>query len=613
MPLSNELESLKQLLTKGRFQSALETAKDLLCQHPGEPSLLQIASFAMLSLREYKDVIGLLAQHVDSQNSLPSSLYAYLGIAYRNVGKFDRAEATLRRGIDRGTPTPDLWLNLGNVQADLGNLDAAINSYHRAIVLQPTLPDASFNLAVTLKRQGNLSDALTWLRRTYHLQPTRPLLLGELLHTADQIADWTDRQNLLNELRRLTHLGLPVAEPWIGVTLLDRPQLQRLLAENYVRHVGLYNSRVSRSPTQVEPGPVNIAILSCDLFDHATTRLVLQLFENIDKDQFRLIIFDYTKTPKDRVSESIARCASAYYAITDLTTEQVIVLSETLKIQIAIDLKGYTKGTRMDLLAKRLAPVQIAYLGYPGTSALENIDYLIADDEVVPVESEFAYSETILRLPISFQPSDERRFDGTQNIPTAHPAPGKFVFACFNNQYKITPEIFNIWMDILQKCENSILWLLTNNDSSCANLRRAAIDSHVSPDRLIFSGHLPQIEHLARHRHIDLSLDTYPCGAHTTASDSLGMNIPILTLRGDTFASRVASSLLRERQLDELITEDLDSYRATAISLYHQPKQLSAIKERITAYNVGSRDGRSNRYANEFQKVLTSTLSRLIT
>jgi len=354
-----------------------------------------------------------------------------------------------------------------------------------------------------------------------------------LLHTADQIADWTDRQNLLNELRRLTHLGLPVAEPWIGVTLLDRPQLQRLLAENYVRHVGLYNSRVSRSPTQAEPGPVNIAILSCDLFDHATTRLVLRLFENIDKDQFRLIIFDYTKTPKDRVSESIARCASAYYAITDLTTEQVIVLSETLKIQIAIDLKGYTKGTRMDLLAKRLAPVQIAYLGYPGTSALENIDYLIADDEVVPVESEFAYSETILRLPISFQPSDERRFDDTQKIPTAHPAPGKFVFACFNNQYKITPEIFNIWIDILQKCENSVLWLLTNNDSSCANLRRAAIDSHVSPDRLIFSDHLPQIEHLARHRHIDLSLDTYPCGAHTTASDSLGMNVPILTLRGE--------------------------------------------------------------------------------
>jgi protein O-GlcNAc transferase len=613
MPLSNELESLKQLLTQDRFQSALQTAKDLLCQYPGEPSLLQIASFSMLSLRKHNDVIGLLAQHVDSGRSLPPGVYTYLGIAYRNVGDLDRAEATLQSGIDRGAPTPDLWLNLGNVQADLGNLDAAIYSYHRAIALQPTLPDASFNLAVILKRQGNLSDALTWLRRTYQLQPARPLLLGELLHTADQIADWADRQILLNDLCRLLRLGVPVAEPWIGVTLLDQPHLQRRLAENYAKHIGLFNSKVSRSPPLAEPGPINIAILSCDLFDHATTRLVLRLFENIDRSQFRLIIFDYTKTPKDRVSESIARCASDYYAIADLSTEQILKLSETLNIQIAIDLKGYTKGTRMELFAKRLAPVQIAYLGYPGTSAIENIDYLIADDEVIPIASEFAYSEKILRIPVSFQPSDDRRFDGTHDISTVHPAPGRFVFACFNNQYKITPEVFLAWMDILQNCENAILWLLSNNDVARTNLQRAAIESHVSPDRLIFSGYVPQIEHLARHRYIDLSLDTYPCGAHTTASDSVGMNIPILTLRGDTFASRVGSSLLRERQLDELIADNLDTYRASAIKLYRQPEHLSAIKCRLIAYNIENRDIRNDRYVHAFQRALTSTLAKQIT
>jgi predicted O-linked N-acetylglucosamine transferase (SPINDLY family) len=263
--------------------------------------------------------------------------------------------------------------------------------------------------------------------------------------------------------------------------------------------------------------------------------------------------------------------------------KEVAQLSRELEIDIAVDLKGFTKHGRAGIFSHRAAPIQLNYLGYPGTMGASFIDYIIADPIVIPSDSRHRYVEKIAYLPDSYQVNDRRRPIAARDFSRAEvglPAEG-FIFCCFNKAYKITPITFSCWMRILKQVEGSILWLLEETPSAAVNLRREAAARGVDPERLIFAPHIPAAEHLARHRAADLFVDTLPYNAHTTASDALWAGLPILTRIGDSFASRVCASLLRSVGLPELVTSTWEQYEAMAIELAMHPGRLSGIRDRL--------------------------------
>ncbi len=254
-------------------------------------------------------------------------------------------------------------------------------------------------------------------------------------------------------------------------------------------------------------------------------------------------------------------------------------------MDIAIDLKGYTTDSRPGILRWRPCPVQVNYLGYPGTMGADYIDYLIADPVVIPPGSEPFYSERVVRLPDCYQPNDRQRriAEATPGRREAGLPENGFVFCCFNNNYKLTPDVFSLWMRLLHRVGGSVLWLLEDNAAAAANLRREAAARGIDPSRLVFAPRADLPDHLARHRLADLFLDTLPVNAHTTASDALWAGLPVLTCVGEAFAGRVAASLLRAAGLPELVTGNLDDYEALALRLATRPEDLAALKRRLEA------------------------------
>ena len=272
-----------------------------------------------------------------------------------------------------------------------------------------------------------------------------------------------------------------------------------------------------------------------------------------------------------------------FLEVSSPTDQEIAELSRTMEIDIAVDLKGFTREARSGIFAHRCAPVQVNYIGYPGTMAADFIDYIIADKTIIPPESQKFYSEKIVYLPDSYQVNDRNRKISDRAFSRMElelPQDG-FVFCSFNNTYKISPSWFDCWMRILKSVPGSVLWLLEDNSTSVTNLRREAAHRGVSPDRLVFARRMPLADHLARHRCADLFLDTLPCNAHTTASDALWAGLPVLTQIGETFTARVAASLLTALGLPELITTSTEEYERAAIMLATHPDALQRLKQRL--------------------------------
>jgi predicted O-linked N-acetylglucosamine transferase (SPINDLY family) len=308
-----------------------------------------------------------------------------------------------------------------------------------------------------------------------------------------------------------------------------------------------------------------------------------ELFEYHDKTQFELFAFSFGPEVQDDMRLRVSKPFDHFINVRAKSDQDVALLSRKLSIDIAIDLKGYTKDSRTQIFAYRAAPVQINYLGYPGTMGTDHMDYLIADPILIPPQSQGFYTEKIIYLPHTYQVNDAKRVISNKSWSRADlglPTDG-FVFCCFNNNYKITPETFGIWMRLLQKVTGSVLWLLEDNATAAKHLQKRAKAAGVEPARLVFAKRIPMPEHLARNRMADIFLDTWPYNAHTTASDALWAGLPLITRCGQSFASRVASSLLHAVGLPELITHNSEAYEALAMELALNPHRLKSLKDKL--------------------------------
>jgi predicted O-linked N-acetylglucosamine transferase (SPINDLY family) len=335
---------------------------------------------------------------------------------------------------------------------------------------------------------------------------------------------------------------------------------------------------------------IRIAYVSCGFHQHPTAYLTAELLEIHDRSHFEIIGVSVGPDDQSEIRARLIRAFDRFYDVRSKTDQEVTSLLRELRVDIAVDRSGYTTNARPGIFAGRAAPVQVNYIGFPGTLAAKFYDYILADATVLPFDRQPFYTERIVHLPNSYLVNDTRR-PVAARTPTRQecglPAQG-FVFCCFNNSYKITPPVFDIWMRLLSKMEGSVLWLFCDREGAEANLRREAAARNIDPGRLIFARRVPLADHLARHRLADLFLDTLPYNAHTTAADALWMGLPVVTCLGQSFAGRVAASLLRAVGMSDLVTSNPGEYEDLILRIAREPAMLQDLRDRLQRNKVTS-------------------------
>jgi len=527
-------------------------------------------------------------------------------IALHQLGRLAGAIERYRRAATLDPLRAAVHHGLALALATGGDNPGAIRSYCEAIRLDPRQGASYVGLGLVLQKQGRFDEAREAFERALAITPDDVMALGNLIHLKQYACDWAGLAAMEQRLLTLLDRGGTLS-PFV-LLALPSTRAQQLAAAR--RASDLVAARTvplpPATPLPLHGRRLRLGYLSADFHQHATACLMVELFEAHDADRFE--VFAYSYGPDDG-SAMRRRLMAAFEHFVDLGPLDHAAAAARIRadrIDILIDLKGHTTDSRLGILAYRPAPLQLTWLGYPGTSGAGFIDGVIADAFVLPPAHEADFSERVLRLPGCYQPNDSGRAIAALT-PTRTdcglPEQG-FVFCCFNNSFKIRPEIFEIWLDLLVEIRGSVLWLLDGNPAASANLKAAADRRGIAADRLILAPRLPLAEHLARHRLADLFLDTLPYNAHTTASDALWAGVPVLTLVGESFAGRVAGSLLNALGLKELITDTRESYRRRALELARDPAALAAVRGRLNDARAKSPLFKGRAFAKTLERAL---------
>ena len=504
-------------------------------------------------------------------------------IALQEAGRAKDALASYDATIALKPDHAEAHNNRANVLVSLGRYEEAFESYNAAIDAKPDYTAAYNNFSNALLDVQRLPEALKNIETVLALDPDFPYALGQRLTVKSHLCDWKDlgaaRAAVVEAIRR----GSLACAPFSLVATDVPAEIRRRCAELYVqdRCPPVSPPLYARAETVAPPSDrIRIAYLSADFHAHATAHLMAGVFEQHDRSRFEISAISFDASDGSPMRARLEAAFEHFIPVNTLHDKAVAALMRDANIEIAVDLKGFTKNARPGIFAFRPAPLQVSYLGFPGTMGASYIDYLIADKIVVPEHEQKHYSEKLAYLPGCYQCNDTKR-SIAEETPTRAGAglpESGFVFCSFNNNYKLTPELFGVWMRLLQEIEGSALWILDSNEIAAQNLRVEAEHRGIARERLVFAPKLRHADHLARHRLADLFLDTVPCGAHTTASDALWAGLPMLTCMGDSFAGRVGASLLNTLGLKDLVTQSLPEYERRALDLARDPRALAHLK-----------------------------------
>ncbi len=601
---------------QGNYQCAFDLVNQVVNEEPNDPDALHLLGLSVFKLGNHARAIELI-ESVLAINPQYTQAHHSLGSVRQAQEMYDAADEHFRRAYELDPQFAQAYCGLGHTQRLRGNQNEAVALYDRAIALDPGCVEAynycgislvalkrfeealaSFDAAIgrnpqnaeSLVYRGNVlcdlkryQEAAQAYERVLELDPGFPFIPGKKLDSELQVCNWDNYAASVDNIVTQVRQGKRVAVPFSFLAISSSATDQLLctsayVADQYPRTAPLWHGEKYRHDK------IRMGFLSGDFHNHATSYLMAELFEIHDKNRFEWQAFSYGPHADDVMRRRLQNAFDTFTDVRSYSDAQIAALIREREIDIIVDLKGLTGGSRAGILAYRCAPVQVNYMGYPGTLGAEYIDYIIGDNVITPLERAADYTESIACLPDSYQVNDSRRVIAERTPTRAEvnlPEHG-FVFCCFNNNYKITPEVFAIWMRLLQKVPRSVFWLFEDNALAFANLRRAAQAHDIAPERLVPAQRMQLEDHLARHRLADLFLDTLPFNAHTTASDALWAGLPLLTCRrGDAFASNVAASVLSAVELPELITHNLAEYEALALKLATTPELLAAIKEKL--------------------------------
>ena len=580
--------ALAQVLQRqGKLGDSLAAYECALALNPGLVTIHTELGNVLRLQRRFEEAIA-AHQRTLSQKPDCAEAHCNLGLTLQNLGRHAEAVAAYREALHLKPDYVEAHCSLGVLLGTLGKSAEAIAEIEKAIALDPKLALAHYCLGATLKDAGRMQEALGAYRQALACDPSLTGARFELCDLRRHICDWrgldAEEASCLEAVRAgdvrvspFPTLAMPATTP------ADQLAHARVWARGADvaggRGFGHYAAGLGRDGH----GRVRIGYLSSDYCRHATAALITELIERHDRERFEVV--GYCFSPNDG-SDARQRLVAAFDRLVDIRHLSHWDAARQIhddRIDVLVDLKGYTRGARTEILSYRPAPVQVSFLGYPGSMGAQFIDYVIADPFVAPFDRQADYDERIVHLPDSYQPNDRRR-QIADRVPTRAecglPEQG-FVFCAFNNTFKITQDVFAVWMRLLAQIPGSVLWLYEANGQCKANLQGEAARHGVDPGRLVFAPKLRMAEHLARYRVADLFLDTLPYNAHTTASDALWAGLPVITCAGETFAARVAGSLLHAIGLPELVTHTLSDYEALALRLARDPAALAALRDRL--------------------------------
>ncbi|HUI19928.1 MAG TPA: tetratricopeptide repeat protein [Methylocella sp.] len=597
--LGNALED------QGHLDEALAAYRQAASLNPNFVEAHTNCAGVLRKLGRYEEAAAVCEQIIKRRPDAAES-YFTLGNILKELCRPVKAVLAYRRALALRPNFAEAFTNLGNVLQGQEAYEEALEAYRQALSLRPHLAEAHANMGAALESLGRLKEAIDSYRAAVNLDPTMLGIRVWLYHRRRFICDWDGIEAEESELRALLASACEPVHPFPLLSMALNPAEQLRLASSFAAS---FTTPAIEHPRQDYAGvrKLRLGYLSADFCRHATALLMAELFERHDKSCFEIIA--YSHGPADG-SELSVRLRSAFDKFVDLRTMTDDEAADCIKadrIDILVELKGYTKGARTGISARRPAPVQVNFLGFPGTLGADFIDYVIADPFVLPMDQQCFYREKIVHLPDCYQPNDTKRLISNVTPTRAEcglPEQG-FVFCSFNNTYKITPEFFDGWMRLLTAIPGSVLWLLDANELVKENLRGEAAKHGIDPGRLVFAARQPSPEHLARHRLADLFLDTLPYNAHTTASDALWAGLPVLTCVGETFAGRVAGSLLQAIGLPELVTFSFPAYEAMALRLARDPALLQNLRHKLLGNRLSAPLFDIGRYTRHYETALT--------
>ena len=606
----NVLSSLK------RFDEAVSSYDSALCLRRDHQGALTNRGAALFALNRLEEA---LASHERALALDPNSavLHFNRANALRDLGRLEEAVAGYGRALALAPRQSGAFNNRGGAFLRMRRFAAALADYDRALAIDPTDADAVYNRANLLVLMGRWGDALAAYERAlvlrpgfgaarqgrgnaflamgdyegafaeydaaFRLDPNLDYLEGSRLHAKMHICAWSDLADEMTRLARHVREAKRATEPFMLLPTTASAEEQLLCARIYAAD----KYRPSRRPVwngeTYRHGKVRLAYMSGEFREQATAYLTADLFECHDRNAFELHAL---ATGDNDGSAMRKRLEAAFDVFADMSGRSDSEIAEFVRareIDILINLNGYFGLDRTGVFAMRPSPVQVNYLGFPGTMGAPYMDYILADRHVIPEDQQRYYSEKVVYLPHSYQPNDRKKAASERIFTRAEcglPENGA-VFCCFNNTHKIVPEIFGIWMRLIARVEQSVLWLLEGNAAVKRNIQNEAARRGISPGRIVFAPMMRLGDHLAREALADIFLDTLPHNAHTTASDALWCGVPVVTCPGSTFAGRVASSLLHAAGMPELIAASLEDYEALALKLARDADFLGAVKAKL--------------------------------
>ena len=628
-----------------RYEEAVQDFDAALLASPKLVPAFITRGNALCKLERLDEALVSFDRALAVQPNDPMALYNR-GNVLRDLQRYEEALASYDRALALNLKSPELFNNRGNVLRDLSRLREALESYEQALAMQPDATEPLNNRGTTLLDLGQTKSAIACFQRVLQLKPDSPETLdnlglafrmderpdealtaySELLRIAPQFkavrmnlhharslcCDWSQYSHEVPALIDSLRAGLP-GNPLPLLAVSHDAGLQRQCAHDFAASEGwLTPTAPLWTGERYQHERLRIAYVSADFRPHALSFLLAGVLEQHDRQRFEVLGISLQPEERSAFGQRIRSAFDWFVDATNMSDRETAAAIRDLEVDIAVDLMGCTRWCRPAIFAQRPAPVQVNYIGYPAGMGVPFIDYIIADDFVIPRETAHLYAEQVVYLPECFQPNDDLRPIGPTPTRADAGLPEEgFVFCCFNNTYKFNPQMFDIWMRLLTQVPGSVLWLPVDNPLAGENLRREAAQRGVDPNRIVLARRLPYPEHLGRTRLADLFLDTLPFNAGTTASDTLWAGVPLLTCAGEAFASRMAGSLLRAVGLPELITHTLEDYERLALNLTRQPDTLRQLRTRLAANRDTSPLFNTTQYSRHLEAAYTSMQVRL--
>ena len=573
------------LRVQERYAESLETCERAIAVAPDNASAHYGRGMALRQLNRFNEAISAFDRAIALAPDKPEFLIER-GHALCRAGRFADALENFETAIAKNPKNPNSFFGRAGALMELRRFADAVESYDRARALDPAWIETLYGRASALIELERYEEAIADFRRLLAARPDYPYALGMLVHAQNMSCDWSD-ENSANELRQCVRDGKKAASPFALLQISDSPEEMLQCARIVMRdkfepgREPLWRGEIYRRQR------IRLAYVSPDLRAHPVGHLMAEVIESHDRAGFEVIAVSYGADDRSDLRQRLKRSFDRFIDAELLSDFEIARLIRQMEIDIAVDLPGLTASCRPGILTLRAAPVQVNYLGYAGSLGARNIDYILADRIVIPEQQQNFYDEKVVWLPVPFLPF---RSPSTA-LPVSRAEAGLpghgFVFACFNNSYKINRRIFSIWMRLLAQVEGSVLWLGQTNATATANLKQEAERLGIAPDRIIFSPRVPSAEqHLARLSLAELFLDTLPYNAHSTAADALSAGVPVLTCCGESFAGRVAASLLTAAELPEFITANLREYEERALALANDRSALEAARHKLKSGRI---------------------------